>query len=246
MRSQTTEIQVGRGQAELRNLILSRLDSDDYALLAPDLVSMAFVRGQVLCEHDNPVETVFFAEAGVISIVGRTAEGQISEVGIIGREGLAHPAPLLGALSIPHRLEIQIEGHGFRLPRHALMEATHRSPKLLNRLLLFVQALLVQVSCTAVSNALHSVDIRLARWLLMCHDRMDTDDLRLTHHFMAAMLAVRRPSVTSSLHTLEGQGLISTDRGYVTLTNRVALEGFAGGAYGGPEKEYAELLGGLR
>lgn len=233
-------------QTQLRNLILSRLDHDDFALLEPDLEKRSFARGLILSDHDAHVEAVYFAEDGVISIVGRSPDGQTCEVGIIGHEGFAHPAPLLGARSIPHRLEMQIEGFGYRLSCDALLEATRRSPKLLHQLLPFVQALLVQVSFTATSNALHQVDVRLARWLLMCHDRTGTDDLHLTHHFMALMLAVRRPSVTGSLHHLEGKGLIDTDRGYVTITNRAGLEEFAGSAYGSAEREYVALLGPLR
>ena len=103
----------------------------------------------------------------------------------------------------------------------------------------------MQASYSILSNAVHSVDERLARWLLMCHDRSPSDDLELTHQFIGVMLSVRRPSVTSSLHVLQGHGLIETSRGFVTILNRAALEAFAGDAYGGPEAEYRQLLGPL-
>ncbi len=103
-----------------------------------------------------------------------------------------------------------------------------------------------QIAYTALSNAVHPIDERLARWLLMCHDRSDSDDLALTHEYMSIMLTVRRPSVTSSLHVLEGNGFIRSERGYVTIRNRKALEEFAGDAYGKPEAVYRRLIGPMR
>jgi len=107
----------------------------------------------------------------------------------------------------------------------------------------FVHALGTQVSFTALSNAVHSVDERLARWLLMVHDRSDGDELALTHGFLALMLSVRRPTVTTSIHVLEGKGFIRAERGVITIRDRRAMEDFARDAYGKPEEEYRRLLG---
>lgn len=101
----------------------------------------------------------------------------------------------------------------------------------------------MQTSYTALSNAVHPVDERLARWLLMCHDRVDGDELALTHEFLSLMLAVRRPSVTTALHVLEGNRFITAERGYITIRDRRRLEEFAGDAYGRPEAEYKRLIG---
>ena len=125
-------------------------------------------------------------------------------------------------------------GSGHRIPCAAILAASDASATLRDVLLRFAQVLMVQTTYSVLANAVHHVDERLARWLLMCHDRSDSDDLALTHVFMALMLSVRRPSVTTALHVLEGNGFIRSDRGYVTIRDRVALEAFAGDCYGKP------------
>jgi CRP-like cAMP-binding protein len=107
----------------------------------------------------------------------------------------------------------------------------------------FAQVQGVQTAFTALSNAVHPINERLARWLLMCHDRHDSDEIPLTHEFLSLMLAVRRPSVTTALHVLEGNRFIRAERGHVTIRNRTALEEFAGDGYGKPEAEYRRLIG---
>jgi CRP-like cAMP-binding protein len=107
----------------------------------------------------------------------------------------------------------------------------------------FAHAMTVQAHYTGLSNAVHPIDERLARWLLMCDDRTDGGKLELTHDFLSIMLAVRRPSVTTALHVLEGNGFIRSERGCIIIRNRRALEEFAGDAYGKPEAEYRRLMG---
>jgi len=108
-----------------------------------------------------------------------------------------------------------------------------------------IEAFAVQLAYTAVSNAAHDVNERLARWILMCHDRVSGDELHLTHEFISLMLSVRRPSVTTSLHVLEGNGFIRAERGLITVRKRAALEDFARDAYGKPEEEYKRLMADL-
>jgi CRP-like cAMP-binding protein len=126
-----------------------------------------------------------------------------------------------------------------------LLEAIHTSAPLRKLLMKYMQTLSTQTSYTALSNAVHHVDERLARWLLMCHDRVDGDEFALTHEFLSLMLAVRRPSVTTALHVLEGNGFIRSVRGYITILDRAALETFAADAYGRPEEEYRRLIGAI-
>lgn len=104
----------------------------------------------------------------------------------------------------------------------------------------------MQTSHTALSNAVHPIEERLARWILMCDDRSDAGEMPLTHEYMSIMLAVRRPSVTTSLHVLEGNGFIRAERGCVIVRDRAGLEEFAGDAYGSPEREYRRLIGSMR
>lgn len=108
-----------------------------------------------------------------------------------------------------------------------------------------IEAFAIQLAYTSVSNAVHDVNERLARWLLMCHHRVAGDELLLTHEFISLMLSVRRPSVTTSLHVLEGNGFIRAERGAITIRNRKSLEEFAHDAYGRPEAEYRRLMQGL-
>jgi CRP-like cAMP-binding protein len=153
---------------------------------------------------------------------------------------------LLDCDRTPHRVFMQVEGASYRIAAADLQAAIDASPSLRKSLLRYVQAFATQVTYTALSNALHSVEERLARWLLMSHDRQDSDEIPLTHDFLALMLAVRRPSVTIALHSLEGLGLIKATRGLVVIRKRLELEQFAGDAYGTPEAEYGRLIGPLR
>jgi CRP-like cAMP-binding protein len=133
-------------------------------------------------------------------------------------------------------------GHGLRLPTAALKVAISTHPALDRSLRRYTQAMAVQTSATAFANAEHTVEMRLARWLLMCHDRTDGDDLGLTHEFLSMMLGVRRPGVTTAIHVLEGNHLIRASRGLITVRNREGLETLADNAYGMPEAEYARLM----
>lgn len=132
------------------------------------------------------------------------------------------------------------------MPVAAFQGAVAQSASLRTLLLRFAQVLGIQTAYTALSNAVHHVDERLARWLLMAHDRVDGESLGLTHEFMSIMLAVRRPSVTTALHVLEGNGFIRSERSCVIIRNRAALEEFAGDSYGVPEAEYERLIGPMR
>ena len=232
-------------QHQLQNRLLSRLSDDDFALLAAFLTPMECLRAVCISEPGQPIPYVLFPESGIISIVVQAPEGQSAEGGLVGREGFVTPAIMMGTDRIPHRVEVQVAGHGLRLEVTDFLAAVDRSRSLRMTLLRFAQALSVQTGFTAMSNAVHPVEERLARWLLMCHDRSESDELGLTHKFLAVMLAVRRASVTTALQTLESNKFIRAERGYVTIANRAALEEFAGDAYGAPEAEYRRLLGPL-
>lgn len=154
------------------------------------------------------------------------------------------PTPLLmGATTSAHRINVQIEDDAWRIAKGPFLAAVDGSADLRILLLRYAQTLAVQTSFTALSNAVHQIDERLARWILMCDDRIDGRDILLTHEFMSVMLAVRRPSITTALHVLEGNGLIRAERGCIVVRDRKQLEAFAGDAYGKPEAVYRELIG---
>lgn len=200
-------------------------------------------RLQLLVAAGVPPEFAYFPEEGIGSIVVRSPEGQSVEIGMFGRDGVAPPALIAGSGQSPMEIFMQVGGHGYGIAMNVLAEAMNESEALRAVLARYAQVLSVQTAFTALSNAVHSVDVRLARWLLMCHDRVDGDELPLTHDFISVVLSVRRPSVTNSLHVLEGMYLIQSERGYVTIRDRTRLEAFAADAYGQPEAEYRRLMG---
>lgn len=231
---------------EFTNLLLRRLPPEDLDLLAPHCEHVPLPKNEVLVEPGEPFTHAIFPERGIGSIVTISPEGLEVESGLFGRDGCAPGALTMGAGSSPHRILMQVGGEGYRIDASAFRRALGASSSLRDLVLRYVQALSVQTSYTALSNAVHPIDERLARWLLMCHDRVDGDELPLTHEFISLMLAVRRPSVTTALHVLEGNRFIIAERGHITIRDRKRLEEFAGDAYGRPEAEYERLVGPLR
>jgi CRP-like cAMP-binding protein len=230
-------------QSYVRNCLLSALSGEDYALLAPHLEQVPLEKGQLLIEKNVPFEYVYFPERGVGSVMSSSPNTQRVETSLFGRDGMSGISLVLGTAQTPQTSIIQVEGDGYRIPTGALAEAMARSASLHRILLLYVQTTVAQTSSTALSNVVQSIEERLARWLLMVHDRADGDELPLTHEFLSIMLGVRRPSVTTALHVLEGDHLISARRGLVTVLDRDGLIDLADGVYGEPEDEYHRLLG---
>ena len=215
----------------------------DFARLQPHLLYVDLPRGMVLVHAGLPVEHVYFPENSLGSIIAVSDEGHRVEAGIFGRDGMSGLPLILGAGQSPHEYIVQVGDGGHRLSSGALLAAFRDSPALHDLLLRYAHVASVQAGYTAMSNAVHSIDRRLARWLLMCHDRLPGDTLYITHEFLAVMLGVRRPGVTTALHVLEGNLLIRGERGRVTIRDRAGLETFAGDAYGAPEAEYRRLIG---
>ena len=232
-------------QLTLHNRLLARIDAADFDKLAAHLEPCICPRGMIVARAGEPIVSAYFLESGVASIVAQSPKGRRAEAGIIGRDGFVHPALLLSTDRIPHGIEMQLAGTGHRIGRAALLEVVETSATLRRELLLFAQAYSIQGTFTGLSNAVHHVDERLARWLLMCHDRSESNGIALTHHFLGTMLSVRRASVTNSLRVLADNGFIKLSRGSVTVRRRAELEEFAGDAYGRPEAEYRRLLGPL-
>ena len=198
--------------------------------------------GSHLEKPNRRIDAVYFPESGFASVVA-VQRGKEVEVGLIGREGMTGLPIVLGNHRSPHATYIQAAGEGKCIPSKELRNATRSSLSLRDSLLKYVQAFGVQTTHTAISNAQSRIDIRLARWLLMAHDRIGDDTLPLTHEFLSLMLAVRRPGVTDALNALRKQGLISYQRGEITMKDRKGLERIAGESYGTPEAEYRRLIG---
>lgn len=230
-------------QSFVRNSLLSVIDATGYAVIGPHLEPVDLPRGTVLIEAGKPFMHAHFFNSGIGSIVVSTVDSRRVEAGIFGREGLSGFGCLLGVDQCPQTTLVQVEGEGYRVSIEALRHACQQSASLRETLLRYVHVFISQTSYTALSNANQSIEGRLARWLLMCHDRVTGDDIALTHEFLSIMLAVQRPSVTTALHVIEGYGFIKTRRGHIAIKDRDALVDFADGMYGVPEAEYRRLIG---
>ena len=229
-------------QKTIRNQILSRLSAADFALLAPHLEVVDLPTPRQLERRNKPIEHVYFLDSGFASVVANGQEDRSIEVGLIGREGMTGVAVILGTDRSPNETFMQLAGSGWRVPTDRLRHAQEKSATLSRELLRYAHVFLVQTSQTALSNGRSKIDERLARWLLMAHDRADSEQLKLTHDFLATMLGVRRPGVTVALSLLERQGLIRVHRGVISLTDRKGLEELSNGAYGAPEAEARRLF----
>lgn len=230
-------------QAQLRNSLLTALSADDYALLAPHLQRVTLAKGQTIVTPGEPITDVYFPETALGSVVAQSPEGHRAEVMMFGCEGVSGTSLIHDSDCTPHHTLIQIEGEALRLSAGVFPEAMEQSRSLARVMRRYAQTAYIQSTYTALSNANHDVEERLARWLLMCHDRSVGDEMALTHEFLSIMLAVRRPSVTTALHVLEGMLLIRAVRGRVLVRDRLGLEDFAHAAYGLPEAEYTRLVG---
>ena len=226
-----------------RNRLLASLSADDFGLLEPNLKTVTLGLRKSLEKPNKRIDAVYFPECGFASVVGLQSGGKQVEVGLIGREGMTGLPIVFGDHRSPHATYMQAAGSGKRISSTDLRKATRTSQSLRDSLLKFVQVFGVQTTQTAICNALSRIDRRLARWLLMAHDRIGDDTLSLTHEFLSIMLAVRRPGVTDALIALRKQGLISYQRGEIMMRNRKGLERMAGGTYGVPEAEYRRLIG---
>lgn len=224
------------------NFLLRAMAPEDLALLEPYLDEVKLDVPLRLEQADTTIDAVYFLECGLASIVGRLPNGRDIEVGIAGREGMTGASVVLGSGQSPNVTFMQISGWGFRLPSARLADAMASSVALKAMLLLYVQSLLVQTTSTVLANGHVQTDARLARWLLMVHDRMSGAAVPLTHEFLAIMLGVTRPGVTVALHALEGQKLIRAVRGQITIVNRNGLIRLAQGSYGAAEREYQRLM----
>jgi CRP-like cAMP-binding protein len=230
-------------QSSTRNTLLKSMSVNDYVFLEPHLVRIPLPVKLQLHAAGRAIKHVYFPEGGIISIVAVGLDGKSSEVGLFGREGMSETATVLGTDYSPHEAYVQSAGvSGLRLPTDVLNEAFEKSPTLRRHLLGYVQAMMVQLS-SSIAAAGRTIEQRLARWLLMCDDRIDGDEVPLTHDFISMMLGVRRPGVTEALDQLEKKNLVVKRRGIIVIKDRQRLQTLAGGGYGLAEAEYERLIG---
>jgi CRP-like cAMP-binding protein len=221
------------------NRLLSHLSASDLKLLMPHLEAVDLHVRQQLELPNQPIEHVYFPEDGIASVVG--GNGKL-EIGIIGREGVTGLMIVLGNDRSPYETFVQVEGTAQRVTADHLRKAMGKSSELRDLMLRYVQAFMIQTSQTAIANGTSYLPVRLARWLLMCEDRLASKQIPLTHEFFAIMLGVQRPGVTIAIQELEGRGLIRAARGVITIVDRPVMMGLAGDTYGVAEREYARRI----
>jgi CRP-like cAMP-binding protein len=232
----------GHPAASHRNRLLRSLSSADLALLEPHLRPVILNLRHVLEKPNRRIDDVYFMDVGIASVVAVQDGNSRVEVGLIGCEGMSGTSVVLGADSSPHETYIQVAGEAQQMTAENLQMAMETSRSLHTTLLKYVQAFMVQTTHTAIANARAKLDQRLARWILMAHDRVAANKLPLTHEFLSLMLGVRRAGVTDALHDLSSRGLIEAHRGEIIVRNRKGIERHAGDSYGGPEAEYRRLF----
>jgi len=207
-----------------QNLILSRLPESQLSALTKFLVPVDLPLGMRLSEPHQPIEHAYFPLTGLISTDAMTSSGESVEVGVIGREGFAGLAGLLGHTQMQHIVQVQGAGTGLRLRISILREEFLKGGVLAQLVHDFVYLQTVQISQSVLCNRLHAVDARLARWLLTSADRSESEQLMLTQEFLAQMLGSRRSTVTVAAGVMQRQGMIDYKRGKIRISDRAKLE----------------------
>ena len=206
------------------NRILNAIPESEFDALRSHLELVQFTYHQSLHESAEDIEYAYFLNKGMISLVVVTTDGRSVEVGIVGKEGWVGAPLSVGMDRSPYRAMVQIPGNGLRVKSRTLSSLLDSSPQLRLMLNRYAQIQGMQVAQLAACNRLHEIEKRLARWMLMCQDRVESDLLPMTHEFFAQMLGAGRPSVTLAAGVLQRAGIIRYSRGKVTILNRKGLE----------------------
>ncbi|MFC0131870.1 Crp/Fnr family transcriptional regulator [Massilia eurypsychrophila] len=229
-----------------QNHLMAALLDADFDRLSPHLELIPMKLGDVLYESGDKVQYVYFPTSAIISLHYLLENGGSSEIAGVGNEGVLGISTFMGGDSTPSRAVVQTGGFGYRLPASILMEEFNRAGAVMRLLLRYTQALLTQMSQTAVCNRHHTVEQQLCRWLLLTLDRLSSNELTMTQELIANMLGVRREGVTEAAGRLQGYGYISYRRGHITVLDRKGLEQDVCECYGVVKKEFARLLSDVR
>jgi CRP-like cAMP-binding protein len=224
-----------------KNHLLAALPDAEWARWLPQLEQVEMPLGQVLYESGGKMSHVYFPTSAIVSLLYVMEDGASAEIAVVGHEGIVGIALFMGGESTPSRAVVQSAGQGFRLRAQTIKDEFNRAP-VLHLLLRFTQALITQMSQTAVCNRHHSLDQQLCRWLLLSLDRLQGSELLMTQELIANMLGVRRGGVTEAALNLQKLGLIRYARGHISVLDRHGLEQRACECYGVVKKEYDRLL----
>lgn len=225
------------------NRLLAALPPADYARVQPHLQPVTFALGDLVYDAGGPQDFLYFPTTAVISLLYTMEDGSTAEMGLTGNDGVVGIALFLGGDTTPNRAVVQIAGEVLRIPAQRLQAEFKQGGAVQQVLLRYIQALITQISQTAVCNRLHAVEQRLCRWLLLSHDRVQSHELQMTQEFIAHMLGGRRESVTVAAGRLQDAGLIHYARGHITILDRPGLEATVCECYRVVKQEIDRLFG---
>ncbi|MBK7954650.1 MAG: Crp/Fnr family transcriptional regulator [Candidatus Accumulibacter sp.] len=224
------------------NQLLATLPEAELARWLPQLEAVDLQLGKVLYESGIRLSHVYFPTTAIVSLLSVMADGASAELAVVGHEGIVGISLFMGGDSTPSRAVVQSAGQGFRLKAHLLLLEFNRAGPVMHLLLRYTQALITQMAQTAVCNRHHSLEEQLCRWLLLSLDRLPSNEVMMTQELIANMLGVRREGVTEAAGHLKTLGLITYQRGHITVLDRPALERRSCECYGVVKKEYDRLL----
>lgn len=227
----------------IENRLLAALPSEEYARILPHLEPLSFSLGEPIYESGKQLKHVCFPTTCIVSLLYTMENGTSAEIGVVGNEGVAGIALFMGGDTAPNRAIVQSAGAALKMNALALRNEFIRAGEFQRLLLRYTQALITQISQTAVCNRLHPIEKQLCRWLLLSHDRIQSDELKMTQELIANMLGVRREGVTYAAGHLQAEGLIKYARGRITILNRKGLEATVCECYQVVKGEYDRLLG---
>ena len=225
-----------------QNHLLAALPAADLIRLAPQLEPVPLPLGAVIYESGGEQGHVYFPTSGIVSLLYVMNDGAAAEIAVVGNEGIVGIALFMGGETTPSRAIVQSAGYAYRLGASVLKDEFQRGGALQHRLLRYTQALITQMSQTAVCNRHHSVDQQLCRWLLLSLDRLPSNKLEMTQELISNMLGVRREGVTEAAGKLQAAGLITYARGHITVLDRPALEAHVCECYAVVKRESDRLL----
>ncbi len=228
------------------NHLLAALPDAEWKRWKPQLEEVDLTLGQVLYESGSIESYVYFPTTAIVSLLYVMENGSSAEIAVVGNEGIVGISLFMGGGSTPSRAVLQSAGKGFRLSAKTMKEDFDRAGPVMHLLLRYTQALITQMSQTAVCNRHHSLDQQLCRWLLLSLDRLHGNDLVMTQELIANMLGVRREGVTSAALQLQAADLIRYSRGRITVLDRPGLEQRSCECYAVVKKEYDRLLPALK
>lgn len=225
-----------------QNHLLDALPTEEYERLLPNLELVEMHLGQVLYESGGKLSHVYFPTTSIISLLYVMENGASAEIAVVGNEGILGISLFMGGETTPSRAIVQSAGYGYRLKASLLKAEFNRGGPMMRLLLRYTQALITQMSQTAVCNRHHSIEQQLCRWLLLSLDRLSSDNLTMTQELIANMLGVRREGVTEAAGKLQRSGLIEYSRGNIKVLNRLGLERRVCECYSVVKKEFDRLL----